>query len=558
MLEELHIANLALIDDVTLEFGPGLTVLTGETGAGKTVLLSALKLLIGDRADASAVRHGAEEALVEARFATPDELVVSRRIAQGGRSKATLNGAMATVANLTETVGPSVDLHGQHEHQALVRPATHVGYLDRFGGSRIDEPLRSYRAARTSYLAADEQVRAVRESLDRSAEELEVNRLILAEIDRVDPQPGEDDGLREALPAMRHAEEIAEATAAARDALQGDGGAADSLAAAVATLERVSAHVPAIAATLDELRQAQVTLDEGVLSLREVARATTFDNAELERAQSRLAALDGLTKRFGPSLGAVIERRERLRATTELVESGGDALERAEQELARTRAELGVAAAALARARAEVAREFTAQVLAECAGLELGNIGFNVSFDDLPEARWGSGGSQAIEFMYSPAPEVPARPLAKIASGGEISRVMLALKTVLGPADAAATLVFDEVDAGIGGATGTAIGERLARLAERHQVIVVTHLAQVASFAHDHLVVRKVLDHGRTATVVEPVRGAARTAEVARMLSGATSDTALEHARELIRANAPSPLGAPYDPTDRSSAPAGY
>lgn len=536
MIDELHIRDLALIDEVWLEFGPGLTVLTGETGAGKTVLLSALKLLMGERADSGAVRHGADEAFVEARFSpsVADELVVGRRVSAAGRSRCALNGAMATVTNLEDAVGPLIDLHGQHEHQALLRPATHVTYLDAFASDTIAPALNSYRAAREEYLTATAEVERIQSTLARSAEELEVNRLILAEIDRIDPKPGEDEQLQATVPAMQNAEAIASAIGAARHALAGDGGANDSVGEALTSLRKVAEHLDSLGDVVDALDGVLATIDDATAALRSTASAVTYDADELDRVLSRLATLDGLKKRFGPSLEVVLERRDSLRATSDVVASGDDALERAREAAIRAEEEYRSAAETLRGERSEAAHAFRAAVLAEMAGLELGKVDFTVSSEDLPFERWTTSGSSVIEFRYSPAVGVPPKSLVKIASGGEISRVMLALKSALGAGDPADTLVFDEVDAGIGGATATAVGERLARLARQRQVVVVTHLAQVAAFADAHYVVRKVEDGGATFTAVVPVEGDDRTREIARMLSGDDSAVAIEHARELL------------------------
>lgn len=541
MIDELHIRDLALIDEVWLELGPGLTVLSGETGAGKTVMLSALKLLMGERADSSAVRYGAEEALVEARLTrrSPDhegELVVARRVSAGGRSRCMLDGAMATVSNLEDAVGSAIDLHGQHEHQRLLRPSTHVDYLDAYGGTDIVVAAEEYRTARGAHQAAVAELQRIRETLCRSSEELAVNRLILAEIDRVDPKPNEDEELSSLLPAMQNAELIAKAADGAREVLAGTGGAVDLVGEAVAGLDKVVGHRADLAPLVSSLREALAIVGDVADSLRAPAEPSRYDEAELDRVLARLAALDGLKKRFGPTLDVVLERRAALAGATEVVESGSEALERAEADVASAKRALESSAHELNGVRTRAASAFRAAVLDQAQGLELGSANFEVSIELLPFERWTTVGPSAVEFMYAPAVEIPPRPLAKIASGGEISRVMLALKSVLGSVDAdpAETLVFDEIDAGIGGSTATAIGERLARLARTHQVIVVTHLAQVAAFADAHFVVRKVEEAGRTSTIVVPVEGDARVAEIARMLSGEQTDVALEHARALL------------------------
>jgi DNA repair protein RecN (Recombination protein N) len=300
------------------------------------------------------------------------------------------------------------------------------------------------------------------------------------------------------------------------------------------SLRKVAPHLEVLSQAVDELGAVLSAVEESSVGLREAAAGVVYDADELDRTLSRLAALDGLKKRFGPTLDVVIDRRESLRATSEVVESGDEALSRARGEADRAERAYRDAAQALDSARSAVALRFGAAVLEEMRGLELGNVAFEVTLRPLDFGSWTGSGPSSVEFMYSPAAGVPTKPLVRIASGGEISRVMLALKSALGAGDPTDTLVFDEVDAGIGGATATAVGERLAALAQRRQVIVVTHLAQVAAYADTHYVVRKVESEDATFTAVIPVEGDDRTREVARMLSGETSAVALEHARVLL------------------------
>lgn len=540
MLAELHIRDLALIDEVWLEFGPGLTVLSGETGAGKTVLLSALQLLMGQRADAGSVRYASDEALVEGRFLRTapheEELVVARRVSAAGRSRCALNGAMATVGQLEESVGPLVDLHGQHEHQSLLRTASHVGYLDALGGVEVASTHAEYLAALEAYREAVSRRDHLVEQLARSADEIAYNRTVLAEIDRVDPLPGEDEQLEAALPALQNAEALAAAADAARGALTGAGGAVDTVGEAIRALNKVSALAPEFGSLSEALASALAALDESAITLRTLADPARTDGAELDRVMARLTSLDGLKKRFGPTLDIVLERRAALAATASIIEGGDDALAEANRQVEHSLESLKAAAVALTVQRRRIADLFCVAVQDEMRGLALGTASVEVDIQPLPTDRWSASGPDVVEFLYSPAADVPARSLARIASGGEISRVMLALRSVLGAAspDQAETLVFDEVDAGIGGATATAVGERLAQLARSRQVVVVTHLAQVAAYADAHYVVRKVQAAGRTETVVVPVEGQERVAEVARMLSGTSDEVALEHARTLI------------------------
>ena len=535
MLEELHVRDLALIEEAWIEFGPGMTVLTGETGAGKTALVGALKLLLGERADSGMVRSDTPEAVVEGRFVIDgNELVARRRLTADGRSRCALDGSMATVGELGRVLGPLVDLHGQHEHQALLTPARHSTYLDGFIGNVAHREVLRYRAAREAFLsenAALERLTAELVDAERRADYL---RFVLEEITAVDPAPGEDDELEKRLPALTHSEKLVEAARAAHTLLRGEGAAADSIGAAHDVLHRVAGFDPALDALAGRLVALSTELDDVGVEVRSYADSLEHDPTALDEVQARLAALSGLKKKYGPSLELVLEAEEDARNRLAAVATGDAELEHVRERIERFRDELVGAAERLARLRRERAESFTDSLASAIAGLNMAGAHFAVAFEPLEFDSWGPDGPERVEFRFSPAEGEVPRPLAKIASGGEISRVMLALKSVLGSADDVPVLVFDEVDAGIGGATGLAVGARLAGLAENRQVIVVTHLPQVAAYAQHHLVVHKAIAEGRTVTSVEPVKGDQRVAEIARMLSGSDTDASLTHAKELL------------------------
>ncbi len=536
MLEELHVQDVALIEDAWIEFGPGMTVLTGETGAGKTALVGALKLLVGERADSTVVRSGASEALVEGRFrlAEGSEVVARRRLTADGRSKCTLDGSMATVGTLAETLGPLVDLHGQHEHQSLLAPGRHVAYLDRFAGTEGARALTAYREARAAHVAARDELARLERMLAEAEQKADYLRFVLSEVERVDPAPGEDEEIERRLPALTHAERLSEAARALQAALRAEGGAIDAAAGGLVALERVAGLDPELDALAGRVRSLLAEGEDISAEARAYAESVEFDPVVLEEQQTRLAAISGLKKKYGPSLEAVFAARDEARATLAAVESGDAGVERARTLVETAGERLRERAGALASARRVAADGFMTALAEAVEGLHLAGSRFEVAFDELPFESWTADGSERVEFLFAPAPGEPARPLARIASGGELSRVMLAIKGVLGRADDVPVLVFDEVDAGIGGATGLAVGARLASLAPEHQVLVITHLPQVAAFADQHLVVRKRDDGERTVTTVEPVTGEERVAEVARMLSGSVSDASLTHARELL------------------------
>lgn len=535
MLEELHIKDLALIEEAWLEFSPGMTVLTGETGAGKTVLLGGLKLLLGERADSGAVRSEAREALVEGRFCTAErELLARRRVGADGRSRCTLDGEMATVGALSERLGPTVDLHGQHEHQALLSASTHCGYLDRWAGESVADALSAYREARGRWSDDVARREEVASRVEEAARDADYLCFIVSEIERVDPQPGEDEALQAKLPALQHSEKLAEAAFEVASQLRGDGGALDSIARAREALAKVSGIDDAVDALDSRLGDAAVAVDDVGVTARAYRDAIDHDPASLDRTLTRLGELNGLMKKYGPTLSHVLERLASARASLTLAEQSDEALHVAENAVAQSEMDLRECATALDGVRRAAAPGFTSALSEAISELSMDSAHFEVAFRELPFASWMADGPSRVEFLFASARGQAPQPLSRIASGGEISRVMLALKGVLGSADTVATLVFDEVDAGIGGATATAVGARLAQLATTHQVIVVTHLAQVAAYADSHIVVRKQLTDDGAVTDVTPVTGDERVREVARMLSGNESSASRVHAAELL------------------------
>ena len=539
MIDELHVQSVALIRDATIRPAAGLTVLTGETGAGKTALLSALKLLVGERADAGAVREGDDHLLVEGHvYLGPDDAdghVARRRVEAAGRGRVSFDGHMASVAELAQQVGSTVDLCGQHEHQRLMSPAVHAQMLDAWTGEDAARALSRYQDALRAADAAAAELDRVRELARSSDERLEQAQFELRRIDEVNPQAGELDELEETLPRAEHAEALLRASESAREAVSGDGGATDLLSSAVSELRDASRYDDALANLADSLESALIDVEDCASQLREYRDSVELDPEELAHMQQRMASLQGLMRTFGPSMADVLARRDRAR---EVVEAAGDSGERehaAERAVREAEASLSKAADALDAVRSEAAPRFSAAVTGQMARLEMAGAELTVAIERSPREQWGPQGPSRVELMYRPGAGLTARPLRRIASGGEVSRVMLACKVVLGQADGVDTLVFDEVDAGVGGSTARSLAAVLADLAKTHQVIVVTHLAQVAVMGQCHYLVSKATgEDGRPETSLREISGDERVAEIARMLSGDASDISLAHARELL------------------------
>jgi len=416
----------------------------------------------------------------------------------------------------------------------LLSAATHVGYLDRRAGEPAAAALDAYREARSAYRLAAGARDALAARLAEAARNADYLRFVAEEIGRVDPQPGEDMALEARLPALEHGERLAEAAGEATRLLRGDGGALDRIAEASAALAKVAGIDPTLDELAARLKDVSALGDDVSAETRGYRDGIEHDSAALDVVLSRLSALSGLMKKYGPRLEDVLAARDEAVAALQAHDAGEEAMSAAEEAVAAAERALRRAADTLAAVREAAAPEFVEALAAAVADLAMGGTRFEVSITVLPFDSWTADGSQRIEFLYAPAALQPARPLTRIASGGELSRVMLALKGVLGEADTVETLVFDEIDAGIGGATATAVGRRLAELAHGRQVIVVTHLAQVAAFADAQLVVAKQSQGDEVTTSVVAVNGEERVAEIARMLSGNDSEASLAHARELL------------------------
>lgn len=536
MIDEIQVQNLALIRDASLAPCEGLTVVTGETGAGKTALLSALKLLMGTRASTDMVRDGEDALVVSGRFfqGDNDELVVVRRVGSDGRSRATVNGSMASVGELAQAIAPSIDLCGQFEHQQLMRPATHVDMLDAWAGDEVAAARNAYEAAFAAAGEAAAELARVRDAGATTSAKLDEARFTLRRIDEVDPQEGEFEQLAHDLEIAEHAESLAMAASAAHEALSGEDGALDALNAAASALESAGRVDAELAALAQSLREAGYVLEDVSATARDYRDGIEFDPETLAAQQERYSQIKGLLRAFGPHIQNVFDARAEAAEIVSLVDDSEARLKAAERAVAEAEAALVQAADELDEARDRMAPRFADAVTAVMARLQMGGAELVCSQKRLDRAQWAKAGPSQFEFLYRSGVGMQARPLARIASGGEVSRVMLAIKVVLGAQDDVDTLVFDEVDAGVGGAVAVALAEVIADLARTHQVIVVTHLAQVAVRGDAHYVVRRHQGEAGPETQLAPVEGEAREAEIARMLSGDATDLSLAHARELL------------------------
>jgi DNA repair protein RecN (Recombination protein N) len=567
MLGELRIRDLGVIDDARLEVSPGLNVLTGETGAGKTMVVDALSLLLGERADPGAVRAGRAAALVEGRLAVDDdgqvaaalaaagaedeegEVVVARQVLAEGRSRAQLQGRMATVAAIAEVVGPLVEVHGQHEFQRLLRPVVQRELLDRFAGDKV-------LALREEFGTGWRRLRAIERELDElasrardRAREADLLRYQLEEIEAAGVRAGELGELDAESARLTNAESLREAAVLAWQFLEGDedAGAATALGVAARTVGGPGRHDEALGELAERAEGLAAEAADLASSLRAYAEGVLADPQRLDAVQGRIAQLRDLLRKYGEDEAAVLAFAERASSRLAEIEGGTVRSEALEAEVSALRARLADVGGSLSALRAAAAAELAAAVQAELRDLAMPSAELRVAVeqDEDPTGLEVSGrrlaagdeGLDRVEIRLSANPGLPLRPLAKAASGGELSRVMLALRVVLAGVDRTPTLVFDEVDAGVGGRTAAAVGHRLAALARHHQVLVVTHLPQIAAYADRHFVVEKRSAAGQTSTAVRTLDSGGRITELSRMLSGMEdSGLAQAHAEELLAA----------------------
>jgi len=533
MLRELTVRDLALIERARVAFGPGLTVITGETGAGKSLLIDALGLVMGERADSGLVRHGAPGARVEALFdREPEPLICVRELSAEGRSVARLDDETVTAARLAAVVGPLIEIHGQHEQQRLLQGAWQRDVLDLFGGHTA---LRSRVAAQVEAFRSNEA--ALRELVVDPAElqrRLELAEHAADEIEAASPREGEVQELKDRLTVAGNAQRIAALLAEAHELLAGDGRAArDGLARASRSVSELARLDPSAAGLAERLAGLGAELDEAALEVRRRQDAMTEAVGDSETTEERLGVLYGLMRKYGETEAELLEYGNRARADA-------DRLRGTDKERARRQAESDRLSEAARAAATElhVARVRTAAGLGEDVTERLIEIGFPAAafVVQLEDAPLDLSGADAVTFLLAPNPGEPARPLARIASGGEMSRVALALKFVLARADETPTLIFDEVDAGIGGRSADPVGRLLWRLGRDHQVICVTHLPQIAAYADAHLRIEKTEREGRTVTDITPLDGhQARREELAQMLGGtAGAEATLAAADELL------------------------
>jgi len=562
MLVQLAITDFAIIESLTVTFSEGLNILSGETGAGKSIIINAVNLILGGRASSDLVRTGADKAVVEALFHLPegsplsptladmgiafeDEVLVKRVVSKEGKSRVWINGSLATV-QMISTLGPQlISISGQNEHQLLLRPDNQLYILDDFGDVtkdrlRLGELYREYHELRDG-------AERLRTQLQEEEQQQELVQFQVKEIQEAKLVPGEDSSLEAERSRLMHAERLMDIAFTAYQAVYEK---EESIIARLSALAKSMDNAAAIDHDLDQFRSqleaAQAQLEDVALALRDYCSHIKSDPDRLERVEERLQLIRHLKKKYGSTVEEVLAVGEGLLNRESQLTQDRERLRRMESLVEEKRRDLVTLAKELSAQRREIAAVFERKVEEELKALEMGGTRFEIKFnayrigdedifEDMPDSLLTQDGIDTVEFMISPNVGEELRPLARIASGGELSRIMLALKTILARSGMVETLVFDEIDSGIGGATAAKVGEKLRTLAEFHQILGITHLPQIASCGEMHFLVEKKVRNGRTRTLISPLDQERRVQEIARLLGGKTvSEKTLAHAREML------------------------
>jgi len=559
MLRELHIRNLAIIDDLNIEFDRGLNILTGETGAGKSIIITALSLTLGERASSDLIRTGEKEAIIEAFFDAPTDLfdestqryfndmgidmdegiILKRVIPSDGRARAYINNSISTLQGVSALSKTLIDIHGQYEHQSLLSSDTQLRMLDTYGGLLDDagEVRDLYRRLTD----VKEELKMLIEKEKERAQRIDLLRYQIGEIDRANLRVGEEEELLEEEKVLSNALRLTELANKAYDLLYlSEASCITHLKETISKLREIANIDDTILDALKSLEEAMLLLEEASYVLRHYREGLDLSPERLDSVQERLHLIGTLKRKYGDSIGEILKYREEAEAELNGLEHSVERLEGLRIEVERLMHIFTEKAGSLSEKRKEVSKRLNRQVMKELAMLSMPDCTFSIRItsesgdDTINGLRGGPNGIDHVEFLISPNKGEELRPLARIASGGELSRIMLALKGILSKGDNIPVLVFDEIDAGIGGKTADAVGRRLKELSRTHQVICITHLPQIASYADCHLRITKKTEGGRTSVLVERIDGEERVEEIARMLSGKITSTSIKHAGEMI------------------------
>ncbi|MFC7440974.1 DNA repair protein RecN [Laceyella putida] len=557
MLKELVIRQFAIIEEVRLQFKDGFHVLTGETGAGKSILIDALGLVIGGRASADFVRYGEEKAEIEALFEVSsshpahallrewgfaddelDSLIIRREITVNGKSVCRINGRTITLAMLKQMGQTLLDISGQHEHQALLRVEEHLAWLDTFAGSEVIELREQYESRYREYQALKKELARYHMDQKELAYRVDMLQFQAQEIEAAALVPGEEEELEQERNRLAHAEKLMMHTAHAYQHLNGEQGGLERVQEALNHLEGLVEVDESLGSLLENVQSAYYQLEEAARAIGRYRDGFEFDPGRLNEVEERLHLIKQLKRKYGESIADILAHGEKVRQELNQLEHREESVAELEEKISSIEAELHAMAKTLTQLRKEAAAQLETKVEQELADLNMASTVFHVAFysESYQANELLPHGQDVIEFQIAPNPGEPLKPLTKIASGGELSRIMLALKCIFTATDSAHTLVFDEIDTGVSGRAAQAIAEKIAVVSKQNQILCVTHLPQVACMADHHFYISKELQDDKTRTKVEPLDRRGRTMELARMLGGVeVTNRTMQHAEEMIR-----------------------
>jgi len=563
MLKELNIRNLAIIDDLRVSFADGLTVISGETGAGKSIIMEAVGLLQGDRATTDWIRSSEDAAVVEALFdigsrpglqekleslgfERQEEIVIRRIISRTGKNRAYVNGSLATLSALSLLGESLVNICSQHEHQSILNPEHHRAILDRFGN--LEDPGQGYRGLYNRYRDVEERIQSLEKKREERLRTEEFLLFQLKEIDDGEIQKGEDEALQAERTVLAHGRTLREQAEASFASLYSDEGAVlERLSYAISNIKDIYRIDSNVKALLEQVEGAYYALQDAAIRLRDYGEEILLDPDRIEKIEERLEYLNRMKRKYGGTLESVLKKRDLLKEELQALSNTESDLEKSRAEKLSLQPILLEKAKYLSEGRKSAASVLESQVEKELGGLRMENISFRVFFHKGYRESTDPGtltpwGADEIEFFLSPNTGEELKPLNRIASGGELSRITLAIRRVLAEKSDVRTMIFDEIDSGIGGAAAELVGRKLREASSHHQVLCITHLPQIAGFGENHFLVEKAVSGGRTKTTMRQLTEEERLQEMARMLGGVTvSDKAREHAREMLKSGKDKP-----------------